>query len=86
MELSVAQVIVRLALLAAYLFLGVLFFVYFMGMHNNTADGNSFRLLNPLSFFDKSKFNEEGNRCRVRFLMVWLAALALLPITDIVLG
>ena len=86
MELSVAQVILRLVLLAAYLFLGILFFVYFMGMHNNTTDGNSFRLLNPLSLFDKSNFNEQGNRCRVKFLLVWLAALVLLPVTDFVLG
>ena len=86
MELSVIQVILRLMFLAAGLILGILFFVYFIGMHNNTVDGNSFRLLNPLSFFDKSQFNEEGNRCRINFLKVWLAGLLLIPITQIALS
>jgi hypothetical protein len=86
MELSVAQVLLRLAFLAAYLILGILFFVYFMGMHGNTIDGNSFRLLNPFTLLDKSQFNDEGNRYRVRFLKLWLAAIALVLITLMVFG
>ena len=86
MELSIVQIVLRLMFLAAGLILGTLFFVYFIGMHNNTVDGNSFRLLNPLSFFDKSQFNEEGNRCRIKFLKVWLVGLLLLPITQIALS
>ena len=81
MELSIAQVLLRLAFLAAYLILGVLFFVYFMGMHGNTIDGNSFRLMNPFSVLDESQFNEEGNRYRVKFLKLWLAAIPLAFVT-----
>jgi len=74
MELSVIQVLLRLSLLAMYFVLGILFFVYFMGMHNNTIDGNSFRLLNPVSFLDASQFNDEGKRYRVKFIKLCLAA------------
>jgi len=62
-----------MATLAAGLVLGVLFFIYFMGMHNNTIDGNSFRLINPFSLLDSSQFNEEGNRYRRKFLVLWVA-------------
>jgi hypothetical protein len=55
-------VLLKLSFLAGYLVLGVLFFFYFMGMHNNTIDGNSFRLLNPFAMFDKSQFTDKGNR------------------------
>ena len=73
MELTVSEVILRLAFLGVNLFLSVLFFAYFMGMHGNTIDGNSFRLLNPLALFDPSQFTEEGNRYRLKFLKLWLA-------------
>ena len=86
MDLSVTQAILRLTFIAVYSILGILFFVYFIGMHNNTVDGNSFRLLNPLSILDKSQFNEEGNRYRNKFLKVWLAGLLLLPITIFALS
>ncbi len=42
-DFASAQVLLRLSMLAAYLNLSVLFFVYFLEMHNNTKDGNSFR-------------------------------------------
>lgn len=77
MDLSLTQVLLRLSFLAGYSILGVLFFIYFMGMHNNTIDGNSFRLLNPFAMFDKSQFTDEGNRYRQKFLTVWLAAFPL---------
>ncbi len=77
MELSIVQVLLRLTFLAAYLIFGILFFVYFMGMHNNTIDGNSFRLLNPFSFLNDSHFTDEGKRYRVKFIWLWLAAVPL---------
>ena len=86
MDESVVQVLLRLALLAAYVILGILFFAYFMGMHRNTIDGDSFRLMNPLSVLDKSQFNEEGNRYRVKFLRLWLAMIPLIFVTLIVFG
>jgi hypothetical protein len=50
--------------------LSVVWFVIFMGMHNNTKDGNSFRLLNPFILFMPSEFNEVGNKYRKA--MLWL--------------
>ena len=85
MDLSVAQVLLRLTFLAVNLILGVVFFVYFMGMHGNTIDGNSFRLMNPFSYFDESQFNEEGNRYRIKFLKLWLALIPLGIISYLVI-
>ena len=86
MDLSVTQVVLRLIFIAVYLILGILFFVYFIGMHNNTVDGKSFRLLNPMSIFDSSQFNEEGNRYRNKFLKVWVAGLLLVPLIFLALS
>ena len=64
-QLSVVQVLGRLLFMGGCLVVSVLAWIYFVGMHNNTKDGNSFRLLNPLSLFDSSQFNDEGNRYRI---------------------
>ena len=86
MELTLAQVILLMAILALGLVLGVLFFIYYMGMHNNTIDGNSFRLINPISLFDSSQFNEKGNQFRVKFLKLWFALVPFSFIAIMVLG
>ncbi len=86
MELSLAQVLLRLSMLAAYLVLGILFFVYFLGMHNNTKDGNSFRLLNPFALFDKSQFNDDGNRYRIKLLRLILVGSVLSAIVIGIFG
>lgn len=51
-----------------YLGLVVLGFVSWMGMHNNTVDGNSFRLIYPFVVFDRSQFTDAGNYWRRRHL------------------
>jgi hypothetical protein len=55
-----------------YLVIGGIFWVTWMGMHNNTIDGNSFRLIYPFVIFDKAQFTERGNYWRVRHLMLYL--------------
>jgi hypothetical protein len=67
--------LLRLSFIAGYVILGVLVFVYFMGMHSNTIDANSLRSLNPFAMFDKSQFTVKGNMYRHKFLIVWLAAI-----------
>ena len=55
--------------------LGVAGFIIFMGMHNNTKDGNSFRLLNPLIIFMPDEFTEKGNKYRKAMLWFCLCAI-----------
>lgn len=71
MDLTITQVLVRLFLVGVVGVLGILGLVNFIGMHNNTKDGNTFRLLNPMSLFDPSQFNEEGNRYRSSLLKIF---------------
>ena len=59
----------------AYLGLAVWWWRTWLGMHNNTIDGNSFRLIYPLIIFDKSQFTEKGNYWRVQHLYADLAAI-----------
>ena len=55
--------------------LSVAWFVIFMGMHNNTRDGNSFRLLNPFILFIPGEFNEIGNKYRKSMLWLYLGSI-----------
>ena len=54
--------------LMGYLGIAVWWWVTWLGMHNNTIDGNSFRLIYPFIIFDKSQFTEQGNYWRVQHL------------------
>ena len=74
MEMTVGQVVLRLLFLGALLVVGLIWFVTLVGMEKNTLDGNSFRLLNPISYFDQTHFNDDGNRFRRLHLKTWVAA------------
>ena len=74
MELTIGQVVLRLFFLAMPLIIGVVWLVTLVGMEKNTVDGNSYRLLNPIAYFDKAQFNEVGNRFRRLHLKTWIAA------------
>ena len=68
-----------------YLVMGAIFWVTWMGMHNNTIDGNSFRLMYPFVMFDKTQFTEQGNYWRTRHLLLYVIGLPISFIYWIVL-
>jgi len=61
-------VVVKIVALLGYLGLSVWWWISWMGMHNNTIDGNSFRLVYPLAMFDERQFNDKGNYWRKQHL------------------
>ena len=62
--MEIALGIIKVAYLIAYLILGIWWWVSWVGMHNNTIDGNTYRLIYPFIIFDKKQFNEKGNSWR----------------------
>ena len=61
-------VIFKLVVIIGSIPLSVWWFITWMGMHNNMADGNTFKLILPFYVFDKDLFNEKGNKWRLRQL------------------
>ena len=74
--MELLKAIAIMALSAGWLALAVVWFVLFMGMHNNTKSGNSFRLLNPFILFLPSEFTEKGNKYRKAMLWLYLFGVA----------
>ncbi len=74
--MELLKAIFGILLAFSWLILLAVWFVVFMGMHNNTKSGNSFRLLNPFILFQPSEFNEQGNRYRKTMLWLYLIAFA----------
>lgn len=68
--MEVLEVIFILIGIFVYLGLVVWGFITWMGMHNNTIDGNSFRLIYPFIVFDKTQFTDIGNYWRRQHLKV----------------
>ena len=66
--MELIQVIIKILAIAVVFGFGIVNFVFFMGMHNNTIDGNSFRLMNPFILFLPNEFNEKGNEYRKKAL------------------
>ncbi len=66
--MELIEVILKLIAIASYLGLAVWWWVTWQGMHNNTIDGNTFRLIYPFIIFDKTQFTEKGNYWRIRHL------------------
>jgi hypothetical protein len=66
--------IITTILVIGVFILSVAWIVIFMGMHNNTKDGNSFRLLNPFILFMPGQFNEVGNKYRRAMLWIYLGS------------
>jgi len=70
-------IILKVVGIFIYLVLGVGFWVTWMGMHNNTIDGNSFRLMYPFIVFDKTQFTDRGNYWRSRHLLLYVVGIVL---------
>lgn len=75
MELLI--VLAKVLGVVSYLGIAIWWWVTWMGMHNNTIDGNSFRLIYPFIIFDKSQFTEKGNYWRIRHLYADTVAIIL---------
>jgi len=67
--------LIKLIVISSWFCLSAAYFLFFMGMHNNTKSGNSFRLLLPWALFDASEFNERGNWFRRASLALWLLSI-----------
>jgi hypothetical protein len=61
-------VLLKLIGISGYIILAIYWWVTWIGMHNNTIDDNSFRLILPFISFDKRQFTESGNKWRVKHL------------------
>ena len=72
--MSEALAVIEPLLLLACYGCGLVGARYWVGMHNNTVDGDTFRLMWPWAELDASNFNEEGQRCRRQFWKAWIAA------------
>lgn len=55
--------------------LSVLYAASWFGMHENTKDGNTFRLARPFTNFEKEHFNEAGNKARIFHLKIWASSI-----------
>lgn len=65
---------IEIVLFVAAQLIGIYGIVCFVGMHNNTIDGNTFKLLVPFVTWDSRHFNERGNYWRVRYNRAWILA------------
>lgn len=70
-------IILKFVAILGYIGLAVWWWITWMGMHNNTIDGNTFRLIYPFSVLDKTQFNEKGNYWRKQHLYVDVAGIIL---------
>ena len=73
--MEMAVIVLKLIGVFGYLGMAAWWWITWLGMHNNTIDGNSFRLIYPFVVFDKSQFTEKGNYWRVRHLYVDVVAI-----------
>ena len=74
--MELLQAIATILLTAGWFIISVVWFVLLIGMHNNTNDGNTFKLMNPAVWFMASEFNEKGNKYRKA--MLWLYAIGII--------
>ena len=67
--MQTALEILKLTYVISYFALGIWWWVTWIGMHNNTIDGNTYKLINPFAVFDKNQFTEQGNSWRIKNLI-----------------
>ena len=77
MELSTAQVLIRLAILGAYFIISVLMLIDLVAMHADSKDKNGIVSWFPFTIFDSSQFTVDGLQHRRSFFRLWIVATAL---------
>ena len=75
--MELLETIINLLGIVGYIGVVIWWWVTWMGMHNNTINGNTFRLIYPFIVFDKFQFTEKGNVWRKRHLYAWLWGIVL---------
>ena len=73
LKMELLQYISTTLITVVWFIFSIAWFVLLIGIHNNTNDGNTFKLINPAVWFMPSEFNEKGNKYRK--IMLWLYAI-----------